>query len=296
MWCRGLIIVCFLMAGVSAGAAQAGRRLDGPHGGAVLVNVAARRVDSKADPITLDKFSFFDAGIQQTVRTFTPDPGPANIVLLVDNSATVRADEEKLMQAAREFAYEIYEGDRLMVVRYAEDAEIVGEWTDNAKIVETAVKTFQKKGDPHLFDALHAVLTDALEPLAAETKKRVVIILGDGLDRGSKTKFDNILAEMQDADITLYALQIPDRTGGAYRRDRPKPPLVLEKLTVGTGGVVFPLADAATAAKSICDELRNNRYLLSYQPSSVPYGEARSLLVASDDGILMRSKTSQPPH
>lgn len=292
---RGLIIIGCVLLGASFAGAQAGRRNDAPRNGAVLVNVTAKRADAKADPILLSQFGFFDAGIQQEIKTFTPDPGPANIILLVDTSATLRADEEKLQQAVSEFAYEIYEGDKIMLVRYADDAEVAAEWTDNAKEIEKAAKTFRKTGDPRLFDALHAILADALDPLAATTKKRVVVIVSDGLDRNSKTKFDSILAELQEADIAVYALQAADRTGGAYRRDRPKPPVVLEKLTTGTGGLVLPLDEAQASAKTICDELRNNRYLLSYQPSAVPFGEARSLLVTGDDGILMRSKTVQPP-
>lgn len=292
---RGLIIIGCVLLCVSATWAQAGRRNDAPRNGAILVNVTAKRADAKDEPIALTQFGFFDAGVQQEIKTFTPDPGPANIILLVDTSATLRADEEKLQQAVREFAYEIYEGDKLMLVRYADDAEVASDWTDNAKEIEKAAKTFRKNGDPRLFDALHAVLADALDPLAATTKKRVVVVISDGLDRNSKTNFDAILAELQEADIAVYALQAPDRTGGAYRRDRPKPPIVLEKLATGTGGLVLPLDDAQASAKTICDELRNNRYLLSYQPSAVPFGEARSLLVSGNDGIIMRAKTTQPP-
>jgi VWFA-related protein len=275
---------------------QAGRRFTPANGGSVLLNVTAKRAGEKSEPIGVTQISLYDAGFEQSIKTFTPDPGPANIVLLVDNSASIRADEEKLMQAAREFAYEIYEGDKLMVIAYADDAEIVADWTDNAQDIEKSVKIFNKKGDPKLFDALHATLADALDPLAGTTKKRVVVLVSDGLDRGSKTKFESILAEMQNEDVTIYALQAPDRTGGAHRRDKPKPPAVLNKLTAGTGGAIFSLNDASAAAKTICDELRNNRYLLAYQPEKVPFGETRNLLVAADEGINIRAKAAQPPH
>jgi len=56
------------------------------------------------------------------IRNFTPDPSPARIVLLVDNSLTIRADVEKLERAAREFAYEIFEGDKLLIVGYDEES------------------------------------------------------------------------------------------------------------------------------------------------------------------------------
>ena len=91
-------------------------------------------------------------------------------------------------------------------------------------------------------------------------------------------------------------MQAPDRTGGALRRDQPKPVKVIEKLAEGTGGRVFTIKDPREAAKAICDELRKNRYLLSYAPSDVSYGDPRRLLVVADSGINVRSKTLQPPN
>ena len=291
---RGLLLLTCLLASLFSVAGQAGRRFDAPSTGALLLNVTAKRDSDQGQPIASSHISIYDAGFEQAIKSFTPDPGPAHIVILLDTSTTLRADEEKLMQAAREFAYEIYQGDKMMVVGYADEAEIITDWTDNAKNVEKGVKTLAKKGDPRLFDALHAVLADALDPLAGLTKKRIVIVVSDGLDRGSKTNFKSILTELQNEDITIYALQAPDRTGGAYRRDKPKPPAVLEKLTTGTGGLILPLSDPSAAAKTICDELRNNRYLLAYQPNKVPFGEIRALLVAGNEGITIRSKTAQP--
>ena len=55
------------------------------------------------------------------------------------------------------------------------------------------------------------------------TRKTAVVIISDGLDRGSKVSFDLLLNELQGQNITVYGLQLPDRTGGAYRRDQPKP-------------------------------------------------------------------------
>jgi hypothetical protein len=76
----------------------------------------------------------------------------------------------------------------------------------------------------------------------------------------------------------------------------PKPKQVIEKLVEGTGGLVFAIDEAGEAARGVCDELRKNRYVISYVPSSVPYGEARRLLVVGDQGITVRSKSMQPPN
>ena len=274
--------------------AQSGVKPNANAAGGVMVGIVARRENKQTNPITSKEVSVYDNGMEQSIRNFTPDPSPARIVLLVDNSLTIRADVEKLEQAAREFAYEIYEGDKLLIVGYDEQAEIVSDWTDDAKGIEASLKLFRKKGQPHLFDAIRAVVEEALRPL--QNQKRIVVVISDGLDRGSKATFEQTLAELQSDNIMVYAVQAVDRTRGAIRRDVPKPKVVIDKLAEGTGGQIFSIDEPSVAAKAICDELRQNRYVLSYVPSNAPYGQARSLLVVGNEGITVRSKAMQQPN
>jgi len=274
--------------------AQSGYKPNPNASGGVMVGVVARRESNKTIPITSKEVGVYDNGVEQSIRNFTPDPSPARIVLLVDNSLTIRADVDKLEQAAREFAYEIFEGDKLLIVGYDEQAEIVSDWTDDAKSIEASLKLFRKKGQPHLFDAIRAVVEEALRPMQGQ--KRVIIVISDGLDRGSKATFEKTLAELQLENIMVYAVQAVDRTRGAIRRDVPKPKVVIDKLAEGTGGQIFSIDEPQLAAKAICDELRQNRYVLSYVPSSAPFGQARSLLVVGNEGITVRAKSMQQPN
>jgi Ca-activated chloride channel homolog len=273
---------------------QSGNRPNANAAHGVLVGVVARREDQRTAPITSKELSVYDNGIEQSIRNFTPDPSPARIVLLVDNSLSIRADVDKLEQAAREFAYEIYEGDKLLIVGYDEQAEIVSDWTDDAKSIEKSLKLFRKKGQPHLFDAIRAVIEGAFRPIQGQ--KRIIVVISDGLDRGSKASFEETLAELQSENIVVYAVQAVDRTRGAIRRDVPKPRVVIDKLAESTGGQIFSIEEPQVAAKAICDELRQNRYVLSYVPSSAPFGQARSLLVLGNQGITVRSKSMQQPN
>src|SRR5215510_10663385 len=289
----GTVLTVLAVVGVSSVQAQSGYRPSTNNSGGVLVNVIAKRDDNKPAPITSKEVSVYDNGIEQSIKNFSLDPSPAHIVLLVDNSLSIRADVEKLEAAAREFAYEIFEGDKLLIVGYDEEAEIVSDWTDNAKSIEKSITLFRKKGQPHLFDAIRAVVDQALRPL--QNQKRAIIVISDGLDRGSKGTFEETLAELQSENIAVYAVQAVDRTRGAIRRDVPKPRVVIDKLAEGTGGQIFSIDNPSEAAKKICDELRKNRYVLSYVPSSAPFGQARSLLVLGNQGITVRSKSMQQP-
>lgn len=271
---------------------QAGRRSHPDSNASTLVNVVAMRTEGSATPITAKDISFFDNGVEQTIRNFSPDLSAAKIVLLVDNSLTIRADVDKLEAAALEFAYEIYDGDKLLIIGYDNEADIISDWTDDPKKIESQLKAFRKKGDPHLFDAIAAVVNDALQPLTAQ--KRAIVVISDGLDRGSTTKFQQVLSSLQSQDIAVYCVQAQDRTRGAIRRDVPKPRQVINDLAEGTGGRVFPIEDSRDAAKAICDELRKHRYVLSYLPQSVPVSEPRRLLVLGERGIDARAKTMEP--
>ena len=291
MW-RTLVFMATGLALLSSLFAQAGRHAHPTGDATTSVNVIAVRTNGSSAPITSKDVSLFDNGVEQTIKSFAPDMSPARIVLLVDNSLTIHAEVEKLEAATLEVAYEIFDGDKLLVVGYDNSAEIVSDWTDNAKQVQTELKAFRKKGDPHLFDAIMAVVEDGLRPLSAQ--KRAIVVISDGLDRGSKTKFDAALGALQSLDIVVYAVQAPDRTRGAIRRDVPKPRQVIDQLGEGTGGRIFPIDDPRTAAQAICDELRKNRYVLSYLPQSVPYSQARRLIVMGVEGINARGKTMEP--
>ncbi len=293
VWQISLILLIFInfAEAQSRNSARTTTNTDG-----TILSVVASRTNDVKEPIKPENLYLYENGIEQRIKNFSFDPSPARIVLLVDNSQTVPADIEKLKKATMEFAYEIFDGDQLFVIGYDEKAEIVQEWTDDAKKLETSLATFRKQGNPYLFDALDVTVDEVLTPLMPGTRKTAIIVIGDGLDRGSKTTFDKVLGKLQNQNITVYAVQMPDRTGGAYRRDQPKASEVITKLAEGTGGKVFPIEEAQTAAKFIADEMKKNRYLLSYFPTNTSSYDARRVFLVADDGISVRTKNAQPPN
>ncbi|HEY2866847.1 MAG TPA: VWA domain-containing protein [Pyrinomonadaceae bacterium] len=288
-----LIILTIL---VGAASAQSRHNTQSANNESEVINVTALRTDKKTDPIKPENLYLYENGIEQKIKNFSYDPSPSRIVLLVDNSQTLPADLDKLKKATMEFAYEIFEGDQIYVIAYDEKPEIIEDWTDDAKKIEASLSNFRKKGNPYLFDAINATVHDVLLPLMPGSRKTAIVVIGDGLDRGSKTPFDKLLNELEGDNITVYSLRLPDRTGGAYRRDGPKAGEALTQLTEGTGGTIFDFENASDAAKTICDELRRNRYLLSYSPLDTSSFDARRVFLLADDGISVRTKLAQPPN
>jgi Ca-activated chloride channel family protein len=293
IWQTSLILFVFA-AFANAQSGHGARAAAGADG--TILSVSALRTNASKDPIKTENLFLYENGIEQKIKNFSFDPSPAKILLLIDNSQTVRVDVETLKQATMQFAYEIFEGDQLFVVGYDEKPEIIQEWTDDAKKLETSLATFRKRGNPYLFDSLSASVGEILTPLMPGTRKTAVVLISDGLDRGSKIAFDKVLDSLQNQNITVYALQIPDRTGGAFRRNQPKAAEVIAQLTEGTGGKVFSIDEAQTAAKFICDELKKNRYLLSYLPTNTSSYDSRRVFLVADEGISVRTKNAQPPN
>lgn len=261
-----------------------------------VINVVATRSDGKGERILPQSINLFENSVEQKIKNFTADPSPSRIVLLVDNSQSLQISVEDMKKAVMEFAYEIFEGDQLFVIAYDTKPEIVQEWTDDANKVEASLGTLRKKGNAYLFDAVDSAAKDVLRPLMPGMRKTAIVLISDGLDRGSTVKFDKMLNMLLDENIVVYSLQIPDRTGGAYRRDQPKASAIMQQIAEETGGLVFPFEEASTAAKTICDELHKNRYLLSYTSPTSSSFDARKLLLVGDEGINLRIKSSQPPN
>ncbi len=295
-WEKVLQLSLILLLSAGFASAQSGHSARTTNADGTILSVTALRTSTSKELIKPENLFLYENGIEQKIKNFSFDPSPARILLLVDNSQTVRAEVEVLKKATMEFAYEIFEGDQLFVVGYDEKPEIIQEWTDDAKKTEASLAVFRKKGNPFLFDSLSASVSEILTPLMPGTRKTAVVLISDGLDRGSKIAFDKVLGSLQNQNVTVYALQIPDRTGGAFRRNQPKAGEVITQLTEGTGGKVFSIDEASTAAKFICDELKKNRYLLSYFPTNTSSYEARRVFLVADEGISVRTKNAQPPN
>lgn len=288
-----ILSFCLIMSvSHSAGFTQSGKG-GGSGRRTATLNVIARAPEGRE--VTRDSFDLYDDGMPQEVESFSRLDAGSRIVLMVDSSSSLKAEVAALQKAMLTLINELYEDDQMMVVGYNESAEIIEDMTgDLAKLQATPSKII-RKGFPNLFDALIAV-SDALSHQAKTgVEKRAIILISDGYDSESKTKFDDSLRALQDENIVLYAIKTTDRTRGALLRDKPKPPAVLEKLTSGTGGDVLAFDKVADAAKTISEDLRKNWYRLIYYPSGInAINTRRVLIIPREKDIEIRTKGTHP--
>jgi VWFA-related protein len=259
----------------------------------MILNVIAHAPDGTQ--VTKEDFDLYDAGAAQEIENFSRLDSGSRLILLVDSSTNLKAEASALQKAMEAIINELYQDDQMMVVGYNETAEIIEDMTPDLAKLQASPAKIIRKGSPSLFDALIAV-ADALSGQASTgIEKRAIILISDGHDAESKSKFDDALRALQDGNVVLYTIQVPDRTRGALVRDKPKPPAAIEQLTIGTGGASYPFEKAAEAAKTISDDLRKNWYRLVYMPSGInTLNMRRLLLVSHSPNIQLRTKGSHP--
>lgn len=250
--------------------------------------------DAEPPAFTREKFELYDAGVAQQIEYLRPDYSPAKIVILVDNTETLRAVPAEMTKAVTALTANLYQGDQVMLIAYDRHPEVLEEFTDNRAKVDKATRLFRKQGTPRLLDAIQATINDALR-VQIGASKRVIVLISDGYDLESTTPVKAVLTDLQRENILVYILQIQDRTLGAPRRKALKPEEMVERLTKGTGGRVFPLKEAETAAREIMREVSERWYQLSYKPQGVNRFNTRRLLITvNDPKIRLRTKLEQP--
>jgi VWFA-related protein len=288
-----LSLIIITLAAMSAATFAQARRSGAAGRRIITLNVIAKAPEGRI--VTKEDFDLYDGGVSQEVETFQRIDAGSKIVLMIDDSSNLKVDAEALKQAMKAVVDELYSDDEMMVVAYNESAEILEDMTpDLAKLMATPAKLV-RKGFPNLFDALVAVADSLSSQADTGVEKRAIILISDGYDSESKTKFDAALGSLQEANVVLYAIQVTDRTRGALLRDKPKPPAALEKLSAGTGGAVFQFDKVGEAAKTISEDLRKNWYRLVYSPANVnTINIRRLLLTVHDESIQLRTKANLP--
>ena len=259
----------------------------------LTLNVVAHAPEGRQ--VTRDDLDLYDSGTPQEIESFARLDKGSRIVLMIDSSGSLRAELPALQKAVQAVINELYSDDEMMIVGYNESAEIIEDMTPDLTKLQAAGGKIIRKGFPNLFDALVAVSDSLSDQAKTGQEKLAIILISDGYDSESKTKFDDAVRALQQENIILFALQISDRTRGALLRDKPKPPHALEQLTTETGGAIYPFETVETSAKTIADDMRKNWYRLIYSPSGISTINARKLLIMShDQKIEFRTKGSHP--
>jgi VWFA-related protein len=254
-----------------------------------VVNVLAIVKDKKGrliPDINKEDFEVLEDNVPQKIRYFSKQTDtPLTLGILVDTSPSQERVLSIEQEEAKSFIDQVIKPkDLAFVLHFDVEVELLQDFTSDRNMLSKAIDETQingggggvlpgtfptsaSQGATHLYDAVYLAANDLLKN---EVGRKVIILLTDGEDQGSKEPLQRALEAAQRSDLIIYSIEVSDRmyypsVGMFYNGDS-----VLGKLSDDTGGRVIEVRanrDVSRAFQEIADELRT-QYLLGYVPSN----------------------------
>ncbi|MFN2596466.1 MAG: VWA domain-containing protein [Pyrinomonadaceae bacterium] len=133
--------------------------------------------------LTREDFRVFEDGVEQRVAHFAPVEAALTVALLIDTSDSLRFRLEDVRRAALAFLDQLRAGDRVMIVTFDSQINILCEPTEDHDKARRAVAAAGTAGGTRLYDALDFVIRQRLG--GARTGRKAVVLFTDGADTGS---------------------------------------------------------------------------------------------------------------
>jgi Ca-activated chloride channel family protein len=266
-----------------------------------LVNLSVRVVDRNNKSIGVlgkNDFQVFEDNVAQPVEFFSREEVPVNYVLLVDNSNSLRAQLEKVIEASKILVNSNRPGDETSYIRFVSSEKIAIErdfTDDKADLIEKLESMYVEGGATAVRDAVFLAVekVDEYEKSKGpnDRKRRAVILVTDGEDRDSFYQEQQLFQMLHEADVQIYTIGFTgelDKEGGFIRKSpQSKAVSLLKRMADETGGKsYFPqtVAELPDIARDIAGELRT-QYSIGYAPTNDKRdGTFRNIRVAVSDG------------
>ncbi|HEY1338253.1 MAG TPA: VWA domain-containing protein [Bryobacteraceae bacterium] len=211
--------------------------------------------------LSVDRFRVLEDGIQQKVTSFLREEAPVSLGLLFDSSSSMKNRIDASVEALKLLFQSTGPGDEYFVVQFADQARLLGGFTDSPDEIHGRLGYVQAKGWTALLDA---VAMGAHQMKFAKNGRRVLLVLSDGNDNNSRFSESEIKSMVIESDLRIYAIAL------AYR------PRLLQQLADETGGNVLVaqnVSELPDVVQRLTAEIRS-QYLLGYTPSN-PHNDGK---------------------
>jgi VWFA-related protein len=211
---------------------------------------------------------------------------PATFALLIDSSQSMSRRFDFVKAAAARLTNFLRPKDSVIVAPFAKQlSPLTGPTGDRRTIVE-AIQHIEPSGGTAILDSL----IELSERLPRAEDRRSVILISDGYDEHSKASFEDALAAVKSAGLTVYVVGIGGIAGISLKGERE-----LKRLATDTGGQVF-FPPRVEELAGVYDQLAadaQNRYLVTYTPTNtIRDGAWRSVsLTTPSEQYVVRTRT-----
>ena len=249
--------------------------------------------------LTAQDFKVEEDGRRQEIRNFARENElPLTLALLIDTSPSVRPvfDEEKL--TANSFLESVLrEKDLALVIGFDRSVTMVQDYTENLKLLKRAIDQLEIGGGTSIYDAVYLA---GKEKLTDEAGRKAIILISDGEDTTSKTKFTEALLSAHQSNAVIYAISNAASTGlfghgrGGFPGFGDGDIRTLKKFSEETGGSTF-VVNSENSFKKIFDqiaqELRSQYSLGYFSLNTARDGKYRQIKVtARQPGYIVKSR------
>ncbi len=214
--------------------------------------MSVNETDQKKQFVTdLDKrdFTIYDNGQPQRIDNFELTSEPLSLAIVVETSSRVQALLPDLRAAGSLITQLILgESGEAAVLSFDREVKVIQDFTDNPDKVEAAIRGLKPGPDQtHLSDAIARAMF-MLQRRPRERRK-VVIVISEARDQGSKNQFGLVLRGAQQLGISIYTVGLStmkallSTPAGQGAPSSPYPPGVVVRPSPGS---VPPTPDAQT--------------------------------------------------
>lgn len=275
------------------------------------VNVTDRTGRAIGD-LSASDFKLYENGQSKAITAVEPSTAPFNLVLLVDVSGSVDERLDYIRKAARAFVATASPQDRIAIVSFRDDVQLVSNFTTDRAKLSAAINDIEAGGATAYYDSLAYVLLDTLKPLRGE--RTAIVVLSDGDDNRSFLPFPALLETITESGAIIYPLYVPSELipfDNAPQAERTVDPVRAKYLTLTTraqkegaqlaqssGGIFYPITqtdDIQKAYDDIISQLRAS-YTITYTSDQAARDLRRiRVQVARPDVSVRTSRTVDVP-
>jgi Ca-activated chloride channel family protein len=233
-----------------------------------------------------DQFTILDNGKPQTITFFENEVQPFTAVVILDFSASMTANLERLKQATEQFLIRMLREDKAQVGAFSDKIQFSGEFTSDRDDLIAALDDLQFGNPTRLYDAIDA----SVDLLDGVEGRKVVLAFTDGDDTASRRGMGRVLDKAKDKEVMIYAIGLES----VFFNQRTRPDRGLRRLADETGGGYFELKkadDLGPTFTRVIQEL-HSLYTLGFAPPTLDGKEHRLEVKTSQPGTTARARKS----
>lgn len=161
--------------------------------------------DQKGKPVTdlqNSDFKVFIDGKEQEISAFENAKTTLNILLILDTSPSLAYKEDDLKNAVSRLIEALKPDDKLQIISFNQDLDVLNEATNDAKILKKAVKKVQMGDGTSIYEAIQTINK---KYLALNAEQPVIILLTDGVDTTSlRASYISSLVEAEKSGAVVF--------------------------------------------------------------------------------------------